>query len=60
MAKSEDLVISVLKETKEGMTLAEIATKTGQPEKKVFKALRKLFESEKIETENRKYRLSKQ
>jgi DNA-binding IclR family transcriptional regulator len=60
MAKPEDLVISVLKETKEGMTLAEIATKTGQPEKKVFKALRKLFESEKIETENRKYRLSKQ
>ena len=60
MAKPEDLVISVLKKTKEGMTLAEIATKTGQPEKKVFKALRKLFESEKIETENRKYRLSKQ
>lgn len=60
MAKTEDLVVSVLKGAKDGMTLAEIAEKTGESEKKVFRALRKLFENETIDTENRRYRLSKQ
>jgi len=59
MAKTEDLVVSVLKENEDGMTLAEIAEKTGESQKKVFKALRKLFESETIDTENRRYRLTK-
>ena len=58
MPKTEDIVIAVLKETKDGLTLVEIAEKTGESEKKVFKALRKLFETEQIDTQNRKYRLT--
>lgn len=58
MPKTEDLVISVLKEKRDGLTLVEIAEKTGESEKKVFKALRKLFETEQIDTQNRKYRLT--
>ncbi len=57
MAKIEEMVVSVLKDFKEGLTLAEIAEKLGESEKKVFKALRKLFENETIDTQNRRYKL---
>jgi DNA-binding IclR family transcriptional regulator len=60
LAKTEDIVVSVLKGSKDGLTLAEIAEKTGEPEKKVFRALRKLFENETIDTQNRRYKLMKQ
>jgi len=40
------------------LTIAEIAEKIGQSEKKVFKALRKLFEKGMVESENRRYKLS--
>jgi ubiquitin len=39
------------------LTLAEIAGKSGEPEKKVFKSLRKLFENKMIDCENRQYKL---
>jgi sugar-specific transcriptional regulator TrmB len=39
------------------LTLVEIAEKTGQPAKKVYKELRSLFEKGIIDTENRRYRL---
>ncbi len=58
MAKLENLIVSTLESSDEGLTLAEIAEKVGQSEKKVFKALRKLFEQEVISSENRRYRLS--
>lgn len=53
--KPEDLVLAKLKESKTGLTLKEIAEKTGQPTKKVFRALRKLFEAELIDCEDHKY-----
>jgi len=59
VAKIEEMVVSVLKDSKEGLTLAEIAEKLGESEKKVFKALRKLFENETIDTQSRRYKLIK-
>lgn len=58
MAKLENLIVSTLKSSDEGLTLTEIAEKVGQSEKKVFKALRKLFQKNIVSSENRRYRLS--
>lgn len=55
--KVDELVISTLKSADKGLTLAEIAEKTGESQKKVFKALRKLFENEMIACQNRQYKL---
>jgi DNA-binding IclR family transcriptional regulator len=55
--KIDEQVVELLKSSKEALTLVEIAEKTGQSEKKIFKILRKLFENELIDTENRRYRL---
>jgi DNA-binding IclR family transcriptional regulator len=59
VGKLEEVVVSALKGSDQGLTLKEIAEKTGQPEKKVFRELRSLFEKEIIDTENRRYRLVK-
>jgi DNA-binding Lrp family transcriptional regulator len=48
MPKPEEIVAATLKDSNEALTLIEIAEKTGLTEKKVFKALRKLFEQEII------------
>ena len=56
--KVDELVISTLKSADKGLTLAEIAERIGESEKKVFKALRKLFENKMINCENRQYRLT--
>ncbi len=58
MAKLENLIVSTLEGSDDGLTLAEIAERVGQSEKKVFKALRKLFQKDVISSENRRYRLS--
>ena len=58
MGKLEDIVVSTLEGSDEGLTLAEIAERIGQSEKKVFKALRKLFNKGIIDSENRRYKLS--
>lgn len=58
MAKLEKLVVSTLENSDKALTLAEIAERIGQSEKKVFKALRKLFEKEIIYSEGRRYRLA--
>lgn len=58
MAKIEDLILSTLESSNEGFTLAEIAEKVGESEKKVFKALRKLFEKGLVDSGARRYRLS--
>jgi predicted transcriptional regulator len=54
--KVDEQVVAALKEGK-GLTLQEIIEKTGQPSKKVFKSLRKLFENEMVDTKARKYKL---
>lgn len=58
MAKLDEDVISLLKNS-QPLTLAEISEKLGKPEKAVFKALKRLFEKELINTVNRKYALAK-
>ena len=57
--KVDELVVSALKTSEKGLTLKEIAERTGQTEKKIFKILRKLFENELIECENHQYRIVK-
>ena len=59
MGKLEEVVIEALKGSEKGLTLVEIAQKIGQPEKKVFRELRSLFEKGIIETENHRYKLTK-
>ena len=59
MGKLEEVVIEALKGSEKGLTLVEIAEKIGQPEKKVFRELRSLFEKGIIDTENRRYKLVK-
>jgi predicted transcriptional regulator len=55
--KVDELVVSALKNSNKGLTLTEIAEKVGESEKKVFKSLRKLFENEMINSQNRQYKL---
>ena len=59
VGKLEEVVIEALKGSEKGLTLVEIAQKIGQPEKKVFRELRSLFEKGIIETENHRYKLTK-
>ena len=56
--KTDELVVKTLKTEGKELTLQELADKTGEPSKKVFKSLRKLFEHEIIETKARKYKLT--
>ena len=56
--KTHKLVLKILEEGQE-LTLQEIADQSGEKPKKIFKALRKLFENDLIETNARKYKLSK-
>lgn len=55
--KSDELVVSTLKNAGKPLTLAEIAERTGESRKKVFRILRKLFENEIIECESHQYKL---
>jgi DNA-binding IclR family transcriptional regulator len=57
--KTDENVVSALKNAGKGLTLAEIAQASGEPPKKVFKSLRKLFENEMIDCESHQYRLLK-
>jgi uncharacterized membrane protein len=57
--KTDENVVSVLKNAGKGLTLAEIAKASGESPKKVFKSLRKLFQNEMIDCENRQYKLLK-
>jgi uncharacterized membrane protein len=56
--KVDEVVVSTLKSAGIRLTLAEIAEKTGEPEKKVFKSLRKLFENEMVDCKNHQYKLT--
>jgi DNA-binding transcriptional regulator GbsR (MarR family) len=55
--KIDELTLSALKTAEKGLTLAEIAEKTGESEKKIFKSLRKLFENQMVDCKNRQYKL---
>jgi uncharacterized membrane protein len=55
--KTDEQVVAALRENSAGLGLDELAEKTGQPSKKVFRSLRKLFENEIIDSQARKYRL---
>ena len=55
--KNDEAVVSALKPIGKELTLSELADATGVPEKKVFKALKKLFENEMIDSCARKYKL---
>jgi predicted transcriptional regulator len=57
MGKLEDLVVSTLESSDEGLTLAEIAERVGETEKKVFKTLRKLFQKGIVDSQKRRYKL---
>jgi predicted transcriptional regulator len=56
--KVDETVVSTLKSAGKGLTLREIAAKSGETEKKVFKSLRKLFENGVVDSENHQYRLT--
>ncbi len=55
--KTDEAVIAALKPFGTEATMQEIADKSGIPAKKVFRSLRKLFESEMVDARGRKYRL---
>ncbi|MGD8506805.1 MAG: Lrp/AsnC family transcriptional regulator [Candidatus Bathyarchaeota archaeon] len=60
MKKIHKQIVETLKEDSP-LTLDEISQKLDMPKKKVFKALRKLFQEEIIKTENvRSYKLSEE
>ena len=56
--KVDEVVVSTLKSSDKGLTLAEIAERAGESEKKVFKTLRKLFENEMVDCQNHQYKLT--
>ena len=55
MGKTDDEILTILS-TSEPLTLVEIAEKLGKKPKVVFRSLRKLFEKEKIECDNKTHR----
>lgn len=56
--KNDEAVVAALKPVgQKELTLNELATATGLPEKKVFKSLKKLFECEMLDSHARKYKL---
>lgn len=60
MGKLEKRIISTLENTNGGLSLNEIAERLEEPQKKVFKALRKMFQQDKIDSQNQRYTLSKE
>ena len=56
--KVDEKVFASLKSEGKELSLQELADKTGEPTKKVFRSLRKLFEHEIISTQARKYKLT--
>ena len=56
--KTDELIVKTLKTEGKELTLQELADKTGETPKKIFRSLRKLFENELIETKARKYKIT--
>ena len=55
--KTDKMILEILKSEAKEMTLQEIADKLGEPTKKTFKSIRKLFQNEFVDTKARKYKL---
>jgi hypothetical protein len=56
--KVDEKVVSTLQAEGKELSLQELTDKTGEPSKKVFKSLKKLFENEIVSTQARKYKLT--
>ncbi len=55
--KVDEKVVATLQTEGQELSLQELADKTGESSKKVFKSLKKLFENEIVSTQARKYKL---
>jgi DNA-binding Lrp family transcriptional regulator len=55
--KTDEKVVATLQAEGKELTLQEIADKSGETPKKIFRSLRKLFENEIVSTQGRKYNL---
>lgn len=60
MGKLDKPVLELLQQSREALTLAEIAQELKKPEKAIYKTLRRLFEKGEIETRGRKYTVTKE
>ena len=56
--KTDEKIVATLKAENKELTLQELADKTGESTKKIFRSLRKLFENEIVSTQARKYKLT--
>jgi uncharacterized membrane protein len=55
--KTDEKVVATLRAEGKELTLQELAEKSGETTKKIFRSLRKLFENEIVSTQARKYKL---
>ena len=55
--KVDEKVVATLQAENKELSLQELTDKTGEPCKKVFRSLKKLFENGIISTQARKYKL---
>ena len=55
--KVDEKVVATLQAENKELTLQELTDKTGEPSKKIFRSLRKLFENEIVSTQARRYKL---
>jgi len=53
LGKTDDHIVEVLKAAGKPLTLVEIAEQMGTPPKKIFSGLRKLFESGRVNCDNK-------
>lgn len=56
--KTDEKIVATLKVENKELTLQELTDQTGEPSKKIFRSLRKLFEHEIVSTQARKYKLT--
>jgi predicted transcriptional regulator len=60
LGKLDKPVLELLKNSPNPLTLAQIAQKLEQPEKSIFKTLKRLFEKGRIVTRGRQYTIAKE
>ena len=56
--KTDEKIVATLKTEGKELSLQELAAKSGETPKKIFRSLKKLFEQEIISTQARKYKLT--
>ena len=55
--KTDEKIVATLQAEGKELSLQELADKSGETPKKIFRSLKKLFENEIISTQGRKYKL---